>query len=284
MDPVTGELRWAFDALEPIRSSPAIDADGNVYVGSGEGRLFVLNADGTLNKTADGMEWFLNFDHEDDDAEIQGHATYGDAYDDGADVIFGDLGNDWLVAGVGKDTLYGGWGNDLLNGDDVLTTNGELNDVPETHPFWEDRAFGGAGLDVLIANTRADRLIDWVGEFNSYLVPFSPFGSPTVSRQRPPQLDDGLGGRLGQGLADPDRRRVIAHDTGRAGNLINRFAFHAQRCQIAADLSWGRSAFHDDVHGLFGFFESQIIANNGLANSIFQRHITLLSANERRLS
>ena len=43
-------------------------------------------------------------------------------------------------------------------------------------------AFGGAGRDVLIGNTGGDRLIDWVGEFNSYLVPFAPFGMATVSR------------------------------------------------------------------------------------------------------
>jgi hypothetical protein len=43
-----GAVLWAFDTLEPIRSSPAIDGDGNIYVGSGEGRLFVLNPDGTL--------------------------------------------------------------------------------------------------------------------------------------------------------------------------------------------------------------------------------------------
>ena len=35
-------------------------------------------------------------------------------------MIFGDLGNDWLVGGTGQDTLYGGWGNDLLNADDDL--------------------------------------------------------------------------------------------------------------------------------------------------------------------
>jgi outer membrane protein assembly factor BamB len=48
IDPSNGTIRWAFDTAEPIRSSPAIDADDNVYVGSGEGRLFVLNSDGTL--------------------------------------------------------------------------------------------------------------------------------------------------------------------------------------------------------------------------------------------
>ena len=35
---------------------------------------------------------------------------------------------------------------------------------------------------MLIGNTGGDRLIDWVGEFNSYIVPFSPFGAFTISR------------------------------------------------------------------------------------------------------
>ena len=34
--------------------------------------------------------------------------------------------------------------------------------------------FGGAGVDVLIGNTGGDRLIDWSGEFNSFMGPFSP--------------------------------------------------------------------------------------------------------------
>ncbi|MCA9558992.1 MAG: PQQ-like beta-propeller repeat protein, partial [Myxococcales bacterium] len=48
LDPTDGSERWAYDTREAIRSSPAVDALGNVYVGSGEGRLFVLNPDGTL--------------------------------------------------------------------------------------------------------------------------------------------------------------------------------------------------------------------------------------------
>ena len=32
----------------------------------------------------------------------------------------------------------------------------------------QDRAYGGGGRDVLIANTGGDRLMDWVGEFNSF--------------------------------------------------------------------------------------------------------------------
>ena len=64
--------------------------------------------------------------------------------------------------------------------------------MPDTHPSYEDRAYGGAGRDVLIANTGGDRLIDWVGEFNSYLVPFAPFGMATVSRTLQPQLAEFL--------------------------------------------------------------------------------------------
>ncbi len=114
-------------------------------------------------------------------------------YTDGDDRIFGDLGNDWLVGGTGRDNLYGGRGGDLLNVDDDLTsgTNGD-NQATDTSPGYEDRAFGGAGQDILIGNTGGDRLIDWSGEFNSYFLPFSAYGEPTVSRLLSPVLPDFL--------------------------------------------------------------------------------------------
>ncbi|MDH4073367.1 MAG: hypothetical protein OEV41_09705, partial [Gammaproteobacteria bacterium] len=84
------------------------------------------------------------------------------------------------------------WGDDLLNADDDHSTSGGLNDAPDTHPSYEDRAFGGAGRDRLIANTGGDRLIDWAGEFNSYIVPFAPFGLGTVSRALQPQIAEFL--------------------------------------------------------------------------------------------
>ena len=37
-----------------------------------------------------------------------------------------------------------------------------------------------------------DRIIDWTGEFNSYVVPFAPFGAFTISRALLPQLRDYL--------------------------------------------------------------------------------------------
>ena len=152
--------------------------------------------------------YFLNWSTS--EGTVVASAQWGDKHSDGDDVVFGDLGNDWLVGGTGKDTLWGGWGNDILNADDDLDTNGGANDEPETHPSYEDRAFGGAGLDVLYGNTGGDRLIDWVGEFNSYIVPFAPFGMFTVSRQVPPGLYQFLYDLSKAQGADPTR----ASDTG----------------------------------------------------------------------
>src|SRR5262249_27772543 len=142
--------------------------------------------------------------------------SYGPVRDDGDDKIFGDLGNDWLVGGTGRDDMFGGWGDDLTNADDnhkspAATADPTANNVPDTHPTYEDRAYGGAGRDVLIGNTGGDRLIDWVGEFNSYLVPFAPFGMGTVSRTLQPQLAEFLYALSASDGADPTR----AADTGK---------------------------------------------------------------------
>jgi hypothetical protein len=133
-----------------------------------------------------GQNWLMNF--ESGEGQTESFWTGGTPYiTDGNDHMFGDLGNDWLVGGTGRDTMWGGWGNDYMQADDNLNT-----DAPEANASWEDMAFGGAGRDVLIANTGGDRLIDWAGEFNSYLVPFNPFGMATVSRTNQPQLPEYL--------------------------------------------------------------------------------------------
>ena len=170
-------------------------------------RLRVDSADGASgNRLAPGAvvnntgvyDFFLNF-----------NATVGAiAVDDGADAIFGNTGNDWLVGGTNRDNLYAGWGNDLLNADDDHSTAGGLNNAPDTNASYEDRAYGGAGRDVLIANTGGDRLIDWVGEWNSYLVPFAPFGMATVSRTLQPQLPEFLYALSRADGADPTRGYV----------------------------------------------------------------------------
>ena len=194
-----GEDTDPWNAPKPVRSRLG---EFFLYDEYDPRRTILFNENGTVWKDGDAPDnqYFLNL------VADEGPTVYGaveftkkgdpiawaDAHTDGDDVIFGDLGNDWLVGGTGRDHIYGGWGNDLMNGDDVLTTNEHLNDAPDTHIIYEDRVFGGTGLDVLIGNTGGDRLIDWVGEYNSYIVPFAPFGIATVSRQVPPHLFDFL--------------------------------------------------------------------------------------------
>jgi hypothetical protein len=125
------------------------------------------------NPRAKIANFLLNFDATD---------SGGTKIEDGKDRIFGDLGNDWLVGGTGKDRMFGGTGDDVMNADDNLDSPAG-NDVPDAPAFADaDFVYGGDGLDVLIGNTGKDRLFDWSGEFNSFFVPFSLFGNPTVNR------------------------------------------------------------------------------------------------------
>ncbi|MCE8556437.1 calcium-binding protein [Ruegeria pomeroyi] len=123
--------------------------------------------------------YFLNFRTFDDD---------GNLIEDGKDAIFGGDGNDVVFGGTGHDRMFGGWGDDYLQLDDNLGTNGGLNDTsdsavtPQTTGGAADFAFGGGGRDVLIANSGTDRMFDWTGEYNSFIVPFARFGAPTVNR------------------------------------------------------------------------------------------------------
>jgi hypothetical protein len=147
-------------------------------------RKISLNADGTANKTLNfTYPWFLSLDQSD---------RPGGVVTDGNKALFGDLGQNWIVGGTGTTDSYGGFGNDLLDPRASQDTDGFLNDVQNTAANYTDRAFGGAGKDVLIADTTSDRLIDWVGEFNSYITPWAPFGMPQVSRTLQPQLPEFL--------------------------------------------------------------------------------------------
>jgi len=182
---------FLYDEYDP-RLKIMLDSTGNLWKSDEQGTAyeFLLNFDET--------EGVIRPAGEVPKATGQQTETYPQVWDDGRDAIFGDLGNDWLVGGTGADDLYGGWGNDLLNADDDHTTLGadgvteNANDLPDTHPFYQDRAYGGAGRDILIGNTGGDRLIDWVGEYNSYLVPYAPFGQASVSRTLQPFLPEFL--------------------------------------------------------------------------------------------
>jgi hypothetical protein len=175
--------------------------------------------------------FLLNF------AEGEGTAvtdpTWGTVFTDGDDKIFGDPGNDWLVGGTGRDDLYGGWGNDLMNADDNQNTNGGLNDVSDIHPTYEDRAFGGAGIDVLIGNTVGDRLIDWVGDFNSYIVPFTSNNAGTISRTHQKQLADFLYALSLSDGADFTRAADTGGDPARNGEPLGELGLVRQQ-----DFAW----------------------------------------------
>ena len=188
-------------------------------------RKILVDADGVFTEDGSGDEFLLNFDPLDGGAPLDPHSPgtgFGPLPTDGDDVLFGDLGNDWLVGGTGRDNLYGGWGDDLMNADDdhdstSATADPRANNVPDTHPSYEDRAYGGAGRDILLANTGGDRLIDWAGEFNSYLVPFAPFGMATVSRALQPQIREFLYDLSANDGADPTRPADTGADPARNG-------------------------------------------------------------------
>ncbi len=202
---------YLYDEYDP-RRVVLFNADGTVWKGGTApwSQPFFLNNDATSGN------WVTACIAADHKGACTG--TIPNQPSDGNDVIFGDLGNDWSVGGTGEDTIWAGWGNDLSNADDVLTTNNGLNDVPDgVNSSYQDRVYGGAGLDILIANTGGDRLIDWVGEFNSYLVPFAPFGIATVSRQVNPQLPEFLYALSKSQGADPTRATDTGEDPARNG-------------------------------------------------------------------
>jgi Ca2+-binding RTX toxin-like protein len=132
------------------------------------------------------------------------------AYDDGKDVLFGDVGHDWMSGGTNEDHLYGGYGDDLLNGDDDLSTTG--TDARTSGVTYADLVYGGAGRDVMIANTSSDRLYDWTGEFDTYVVPFSPNGAPTINRDPSPSVRAFLTAASLADGADPTRPAGSRHN------------------------------------------------------------------------
>jgi Ca2+-binding RTX toxin-like protein len=218
-------------------------------------RKILLTSTGTLSKDGTGSEFLLNFNATEGPLDTRWDKT-NNKPTDGDDKIFGDNGNDWIVGGTGRDDMYGGWGNDLINADDDQTTNGGLNNVPDgPQPSYEDRAFGGAGKDVLIANTGGDRLIDWVGEFNSYLVPFSTFGMATVSRTRQPFIDQFLYNLSAADGADPNQAVDFGTDSTRNGEpagemgLVNQhdIAYHAQTGPPSDPQAGNTPGTHRDV-------------------------------------
>ena len=193
-----------FDAAHPKQISEFAYYNENAPM-----RKIMLNAAGNpvLNSNQAVYDFLLNFKSDEgvlDTRFATAASGPGSKLTDGDDRIFGDLGNDWIVGGTGRDHMYGGRGDDLMNADDDMDTAalppkkgppvaGALdNNQADSFMAYTDTVYGGAGRDTLIHNTGGDRLIDWVGEFNNYIVPYSPFGATEVVRNLSPQTEEFL--------------------------------------------------------------------------------------------
>ncbi|MDA8073267.1 MAG: hypothetical protein M0Z82_17130, partial [Actinomycetota bacterium] len=202
------------------------DGKFKMFTGTDPRRKVMLTSTGALCKWGTGytaptrtkagcLPWIMDYTPADLAAEpvnaTWANGTYGPTPWSGTDVIFGDLGNDWIMGGQGRTQVFGGFGNDLIDLRATLTVDGGLNDGPVPNPItgtygtpgWEGLAYGGAGQDIFFAGTAGDRLIDWVGNHNTYYVPFSNFGMPTVSRTLQPSLPQFLYALSKSDGADP---------------------------------------------------------------------------------
>jgi hypothetical protein len=191
------EPGFAADGLMPTTGFNPLDCEWTGAIGSA-----------CAGSTVTGLPFFLTFNPSgtvrfdpNQPIDTTWNAPAGFAPDPvtGDKAIFGDLGDDYIVSGMGRVRVYGGWGFDLIDLRADTTVDNGLNDmpVPNSHngagsPDWESLAYGGAGQDIYFAGTGGDRLIDWVGNHNSYYVPFSQFGMPAVSRTLMPFLPEFL--------------------------------------------------------------------------------------------
>ena len=215
---VTGALKKTVDLtpFDPLREvTPGttldlpIEADDVIFGGLGDDSLhgghgddaisgaeaatsvygLLANPGNLLQLGLSGSGDFPGFDPFDPLVRIDGFfLNPDDATPDGQDVIFGDTGNDWLFGGTDRDHLYGGFGDDLLDADDDKSTNNGNNNRTDNGSTYGDIAFGGAGRDILIANNRDDRLVDWVGEFNAFEAPRAISNGNTFLRSPSPAI------------------------------------------------------------------------------------------------
>ncbi len=187
------------EALAQFYTQPS---DWRPTVDPATGRLVV--PDGYFDKTnaLTRIEGFvLNFDPTEGELAPMSREW---AKGDGDDKLFGDIGHDWLMGGTGRDHMWGGLGGDILNLDDDLSTSGA---DAKTTPIsgYGDLAYGGGGRDLMIANTSHDRMVDWAGEYNEFVVPFAPNGAWTIVRAPAPWIIEHLLAVAESDGADPTR-------------------------------------------------------------------------------
>jgi Ca2+-binding RTX toxin-like protein len=204
---------WGISPVDPLAYDPATTKFADYNAENPWAKVFDCTSGqkdiGLTGTCASGqkVEFFLNFTPYVLDASgtpiLDGTAQPVKS-DDGCDIIYGDNGNDWTVGGTDTNWLFGGFGDDLLQSSQDLDVDGGVNRVPEPER-WSDPtfAYGGAGRDVLIADTGRARMFDWHGEFNSFVVPFSPFGTPVVNRTFSPWARDFIRALAAAGGQDP---------------------------------------------------------------------------------
>src|SRR5690606_15085304 len=122
---------------------------------------------------------------------------------DGADSIYGFIGNDVITGGAGNDTLYGDSGADQLNGGDGVDTlyGGTDNDVLSGGND-NDKLYGEAGDDVLNGGEGADSL----------------YGGDDNDTLNGDAGDDRLDGGNGNDIAYGGDGNDILHDGGTSYN------------------------------------------------------------------
>ena len=189
---------WGVDPTDPLGYDAGTRSFASFNVNDPRSKVYDCT-DGTKGVGLDGtcpsgqkVEFLLAFTPF---TETASGATVFDAKgqpvkrDDGCDVVFGDLGNDWLVGGTNTNWLFGGLGDDLLQTSQNLEVDAGRNQHPEP-AAWADPvfAYGGAGRDVLIAATGRARLFDWTGDNDLFVVPFGWGGAPVVNRFYTPAI------------------------------------------------------------------------------------------------
>lgn len=75
-----GSLIWSFDANTPVLSSPTIRPDGTVYIGSQSGRLFAIDPNGSLRWTYDTEGFIFSSPAVSDDGSVYVGSQDGTLY------------------------------------------------------------------------------------------------------------------------------------------------------------------------------------------------------------
>jgi Ca2+-binding RTX toxin-like protein len=162
------DIRVGSHAALTISASTLTDANITLF-----GSTFVLAADSTVGRIGNAPAYPATIDgpvshaEESSTVTVNGHVV-GDiilnAGDDYLDAragtvggsIYGDAGNDTLLAGAGDDHIYGGYGNDTLSGgagDDML--DGGVG---------ADNLYGGTGNDTYHVDRADDLVFENAGE------------------------------------------------------------------------------------------------------------------------